>query len=328
MQHHGILVLGVLCSAILVLPGGKALAQQPAIKLAGDRQRVEIPSSVDGKRQPCYVIVPKNLSRRPVPLLVSLHTWSGDVEQRNESLEEAAMAKGWIYLFPNFRGANQHPEACGSELAQQDILDAVAWAKKKYDIDESRTYLAGTSGGGHMTMLMVGRYPQVWTAASAWVGISDLAKWHDKHADGRYGEMVRLSCGGAPRTSDEVDKQYRGRSPLTWLDKAKDVPLDISAGIHDGHKGSVPIWHSLVAYNMLAKANGGLEITDAEIGQLSRADGRLVSPRKSDRVEDSSFGRAIYLRRLAGPSRITIFEGGHEGITAATIAWLEKHGGK
>jgi poly(3-hydroxybutyrate) depolymerase len=260
-----------------------------------------------------------------VPLLVSLHSWSGDVEQRNQSLEEATIAKGWIYLFPHFRGANQSPEACGSELAQQDILDAVTWAKKNYAIDESRTYLTGTSGGGHMTMLMAGRHPQVWAAASAWVGISDLAKWHEKHAAGRYGGMMRLSCGGAPGTSDEVDRQYRIRSPLTWLANAKDVPLDISAGVHDGHKGSVPIWHSLVAYNVVARANAAPVITDDEIAQLSGPNRRLVSPQDSDRVVDSNFGRTIYLRRQAGLSRITIFEGGHEGITKATIAWLEKH---
>ena len=49
------------------------------------------------------------------------------------------------------------------------------------------------------------------------------------------------------------------------------------------------------------------------------------SPRPSDKVEDASFGREIHLRRHAKKARVTIFEGGHEGIATAAIAWLEQH---
>jgi hypothetical protein len=31
------------------------------------------------------------------------------------------------------------------------------------------------------------------------------------------------------------------------------------------------------------------------------------------------------LRRFAGKARVTIFEGGHESIPEAAIAWLEQH---
>lgn len=260
-----------------------------------------------------------------MPLLVSLHTWSNDLEQRNRELELLVEQKGWIYLFPNFRGANRHPEACGSVKSQQDILDAVAWARQNYPIDERRIYLTGVSGGGHMTMLMVGRHPHIWAAASAWVGISDLAAWHTKHADGKYGAMLRACCGGAPGDGPEVDRAYRQRSPLTWLPRAKDVPLDIAAGIHDGHQGSVPIRHSLEAFNTIASAVGEPAVTAAEIQQLSQPRGRLADPQTSDQAKDQSLGRQIHLRRTAGRSRVTIFEGGHEGIASAAIAWLESH---
>jgi hypothetical protein len=294
---------------------------------AGDRFKVTIEITADGSLQPCYVTLPEHYDDdgEPRPLLVSLHTWSGDVEQRSEVLEQLAMERGWIYLFPHFRGANKHPDACGSLKAQQDILDAVDWAQQWYAVDEQRIYLTGVSGGGHMTLLMVGRYPHVWTAASAWVGISDLVAWHQRHADGRYGEMIRLSCGGAPGDNRQVDGEYRARSPQTYLHKARSVPVDIAAGIHDGHQGSVPIRHSLEAFNILALANGAPTVSDAEIEQLSRLNGKLEHPRPSDRVQDAAFERKIHLRRMAGPARITIFEGGHEGIAAAAIDWLSRH---
>ena len=294
---------------------------------ASQRRKVSIRSTADGSDQPCYVILPAGFAPNgpPVPLVVSLHTWSGDVEQRNSALEKLADQKGWIYLFPHFRGPNQHPDACGSDKAQQDILDAVAWAKENYPLDPRRIYLTGASGGGYMTLLMVGRHPEIWSAASAWVGISDLAAWHARHAQDRYGAMLRKCCGGAPGDSADVDRQYRERSPLTHLHRAKDVPLDISAGVHDGHKGSVPIRHSLDAFNVIARAAGTALIGEQEIEQLSRVDGRLVQPQPGDEGEDPTFGRNFYLRRTAGPVRVTIFEGGHEDIATATVAWLEGH---
>lgn len=312
--------LRVLCVSVVLL-GAWCEAH------AGERTKVSITSSADGTQQPSYVIFPDGFDPdgAAVPLLVSLHSWSANLEQRNEHLEKLADQRGWVYLFPNFRGRNDNPAACGSELAQQDILDAVQWAKKRYPIDPRRIYLTGSSGGGHMTMLMVGRHPKVWAAASAWVGISDLAAWHKKHAGDRYGDMMEAACGGAPGSKDAVDAQYRQRSPLTYLHRAAGVPLDIAAGVHDGYSGSVPIRHSLEAFNVIAKAAQAKQISAPEIEQISRRDGRLTKPLASDQVDDASFGREIHLRRTAGPARVTIFEGGHEGIATAAIEWLAKH---
>ena len=293
---------------------------------AAERRKVTVTSSIDGSDQPCYLVLPSSYLEKPAPapLLVSLHTWSGDVEQRNMALEAEAERLGWIYLFPHFRGANRHPDACGSPLAQQDILDAVDWACRREQVDPRRIYLTGVSGGGHMTMLMVGRHPDRWAAASAWVGISDLAAWYHRHKDSNYGQMMRDCCGGGAGERRLIDRQYRQRSPLTWLKKSLPVPLDIAAGLHDGYQGSVPVRHSLEAFNQIARAAGAEEISEEEIQQIGAVDGRLLKPAASDQVSDPALGRAIYLRRHAGRSRVTIFEGGHEGVARATTAWLSQ----
>ena len=291
------------------------------------RLKVYVPSSIDQTEQPCYVLLPPSFrSGSPeLPLLVSLHSWSAGVEQRRDSLERLAAERGWICLLPHFRGPNNHPNACGSERAQQDILDAIRWVQSRYAIDARRIYLTGVSGGGHMTMLMAARHPHLWAAASAWVGISDLNSWYRKHASTNYGRMMRNSCGGAPGDSAFVDQQYRDRSPLTFLHQAIGVPLDLAAGIHDGHQGSVPVRHSIDAFNTIARSAQNTTVSEDEIRQLSQPNGRLTSPQPSDLVKDPSFGREIYLRRYAAQSRITIFEGGHEGIDAAAIEWLARH---
>ena len=306
--------------AVLVLAFLAACAE-PAPE---QRLEVRIPRA-DGSEQPAFVMLPAGFDDSKRPLLVSLHSWSSDYKQRREDLEPLALAEGWIYLFPNFRGRNDNPEACGSERAQQDILDAVDWAKKHYPVDESRIYLTGASGGGHMTLLMVAKHPDVWAAASAWVGISDLAAWHERHADANYGPMLRGCTGGAPGSGEQVDEEYRKRSPLPWMAGAKDVPLDIAAGIRDGHEGSVPIRHSLDAFNAVAAAVGGELVSEQEIQELSASPtARLSNPRASDREDDPALGREIHLRRTAGKARITIFEGGHEGIGLAAIDWLRR----
>ena len=282
---------------------------------------------MDGSEQPSYLILPERfgVESEPTAVVVSLHPWSANIDGgRNEDLEKLVYERGWIYLWPHFRGRNNTPEAMGSALAQQDILDALEWVRTAYPVDPSRVYLTGRSGGGHMTMLMCGRYPGVWTAAVAWVGISDLAAWHETHKAGNYGEMIRQSVG-APGESQETDAELAARSPITHLSNAKDVALEIAAGRHDGHKGSVPISHSLRAFNEIAKAIDVDTISEDEIEQMSRPDGHLDAPTDTDRVSDPAYGKEIFLRRTAGNARVTIFEGGHTGIATATVAWFQTH---
>ncbi|MFM7845205.1 MAG: GDSL-type esterase/lipase family protein [Planctomycetota bacterium] len=290
-------------------------------------REVMIRSSLDQTQQPSLVFLPPEIPSAGAPVLIYLHSWSGDYRQDNSPWLRQAEERGWIFLHPNFRGINQQPQACGSRFARQDILDALAWLKSEQRVDEERVYLAGTSGGGHMAMLMAAYAPEQFTAVSAWVGISDLADWYRVHVkEGKrdhYAEMTVRSLGGAPGETAEVDEQYRERSPLFHLSRARDVPLDLAAGVTDGHTGSVPIFHSLRAFNVLAQAQGAAAVSDEEMQQLWTA-GKLAKPQSSDEQADPTLGREIRLRRVAGKSRVTIFDGGHEGLPAAACAWLEK----
>lgn len=100
------------------------------------------------------------------------------------------------------------------------------------------------------------------------------------------------------------------------------VPIDLAAGRHDT---TVPVGHSLRAFNALARAAGGSVISDAEIAELSGPRAALRRPTTADTASDPAFGRAIFLRRYAGVSRITVFEGGHEWLPATALAWLATH---
>jgi len=274
------------------------------------------------------------------PLLVALHTWSYDFHQEMSiPYAEWCGAHDWILIAPSFRGPNNRPEATGSELAVQDVLDAVAYAEAHAPVDPGRVYLVGVSGGGHMALLMAGRVPERWTAVSAWVPITDLAAWHAEcRAAGRpYADDLERACcgtpsggtpsGGAPGDSPAVDAQYRSRSPITYLHPGLRTPLDINAGIFDGHtgsgrSGSVPISHTLRAFNAVAAPED--RIGDADIAHF--VEQAVVPPGLQGDWPDPHYGdkRALF-RRASGNARVTIFDGGHEIIYEAALSWLAGH---
>jgi len=148
---------------------------------------VDVTSTKDGSPQKVVYYQPdsaaKNLAGPAVPLLVFLHSWSGSIEQ-GPMLVGLAKQRGWVMIAPAFRGINNNPEACASDLASQDIIDAVEYAKSHARIDTDRIYLVGGSGGGHMSLIMAARAPGLWAGVSAWVPISDLTACRRRQAGG------------------------------------------------------------------------------------------------------------------------------------------------
>ncbi len=279
-----------------------------------------VKSSIDGEEQPCFFAAAK--ASEPRPLLVSLHPWSHSFNTFGMSdWQAAAEARDWHYIQPHFRGPNRTPKACGSRKARQDVLDAVDYVLEHYSVDEARVYVAGASGGGHMTLVMAAYAPERWAAASAWCPITDLPAWHAETtaAGMKYAGDIEASVGGTPGSSDAVDEELHERSPVRHLQNAKDLPVDISTGIHDGHTGSVPIHHTIDAFNAIAKARGDATVSAEDIATLSDE-----TPLDTTAEQDETYKREIYLRRTSGPSRVTIFEGGHEGLPEAACSWLEK----
>ncbi|MHC4482805.1 MAG: alpha/beta hydrolase family protein, partial [Planctomycetota bacterium] len=105
-------------------------------------------SAADSTLQPALFYAPKTRAKA-APLLVALHTWSGNYTQKMSiPYAEWCIKKGWFFIHPHFRGPNWTKEATGSELVVADIISAVDYAKRHADVDSSRIYLVGASGGG------------------------------------------------------------------------------------------------------------------------------------------------------------------------------------
>ena len=285
-------------------------------------REIKYRSAADDTDQPALHYSPKDKEARP--LLVGLHSWSSDYRQANTAYGLWVVKHGWHFIHPNFRGRNRTPQAMGSELAVQDILSAVAWARKQGNVDANRIYVIGASGGGYASLLMAGRAPELWAGVSAWVPISDLVKWHAETSKRklRYAGEIEAAIGGKPLPGTPEHADALKRSAITYMARARGVNLDINAGITDGHNGSVPISHSLVAFNALAAPK--TRLSAALIGEFVKTAKVPAALRKEAEV-DVSYGRkSVLFRRKSGAARVTIFQGGHEIIPEAGLQWLAK----
>lgn len=296
---------------------------------------VSIPSTHDGTPQQAVCFRAEGKAR---PLLVALHTWSYDYTQ-DVSAEyfRRCAERNWHCIFPDFRGPCRTPRACGSSESLADIQDAVDWAISHFSVDHRRIFLAGESGGGYMSLLAAGRLPTLWTAVSAWVPIFDLARWHAECAERglEYSGELETVCGGAPGSGDDIDAEYRQRSPIDSLWRAHIIPVDINAGIHDGHggalggalggAGSVPVGHSIRAFNELARAAGktGASIPEEVIAKIEREE-KIPEGFERRTIVDDAYNRRVHLRRENALARLTLFEGGHEILYDAAFAWFER----
>jgi poly(3-hydroxybutyrate) depolymerase len=309
---HNAAMIHNLIASLLLLVGYQPGAESPLAPTSDRLHRITVRSSIDDEPQTCRVHIPDGDGRRP--MLVFLHSWSSNVEQDNSRWADLAIARGWVVLLPDFRGANTRPESCGSALARQDILDAIDWMIDHHAVDTRRIYLAGTSGGGHMSLLMAARHPDKFSAVSAWASISDLRAWweftsKDERFE-RYARNIEAIAGGAPGAST-VDRQLRERSSLPGLANASCLPLDINAGHLDGTTGSVPWRHSVEAFNAIRRTRGACQLDPDTIDLRHR-------------TPDEIYGRDVLFRSTCGAARLTVFDGGHEDIAEAGIAFLEK----
>jgi pimeloyl-ACP methyl ester carboxylesterase len=308
----------------VVVSGCQVTKVRKEIMWPKEIKRIEYLSAADSSMQPALFYAPKEIEK-PVPLLVGLHTWSGAYTQKMSiPYGEWCIENDWVFIHPHFRGPNRNKQATGSELVVGDILSAVEYAKKQANVDTSRIYLIGASGGGYTALLMAGRAPEVWAGVSAWVPITNLEDWYNEcralkcsHAD----EIVK-SCGGEPGTSEAVDIEYVKRSPVTYLANAVEVPLDINAGIKDGHhSGGVPINHSLQGFNVVAAPKD--RISEEDIRYF--VDKIEVPPHLKQELHDPTYGASKSLfRRTSGKVRVTIFDGGHDIVFPAAFAWLSE----
>lgn len=204
-----------------------------------EQREIWVRSSIDGTEQPSLFYGSTVEGKRP--LLVALHTWSYDRFNQIKNALPLAERNGFHLLLPEFRGANlqtnpDRTKACGSEYAKQDIKDAIDFVISTEEIDEDNIFLLGSSGGGHMALLMAGYCPEYFKAMAAFVPIMDLKKWAEQNEN--YGKHVRACCS-------DSEKEMELRSPISYIDTIAKANIKIFHGKYDP---VVPVTQSMELY--------------------------------------------------------------------------------
>lgn len=247
-------------------------------------------------------------NNKKAPLIVSLHTWSGNYLQP-DPIANDILRKGWNYIRPDFQGTNDKTGACLSEKVIKDIDSAISWALDNGSVDKDSIIVIGASGGGYTALGYQSKSKHSIRHTFSWVPITDLHDWYwqSLNRGNKYAADI-LGCVGGK--FDE--KSLRERSPI-FMAPNRASEISIYAGIDDGYRGSVPISHSILYFNKFAKSEDAIpkrEIVD------------LITKTKI-KTKDNLGDRSVYIDEHSLNLRLVVFDGAHEMLEKAAINEIE-----
>jgi dienelactone hydrolase len=171
-------------------------------------------SNIDGSIQPyCLYLPPDVQSGQPLPLVVvapinavpGMTFFNYNTMYASMLLARFADRYHVSFIAPFGRG-----EQMPSDLAEEDILEAIQDAKARFRVDDSRIYLAGVCVGGRNAFLMAEDHPEVFSAISTRVAMTGLS---------------------STVTNSELDS----RNPLIRLRNLSSMPIGLAHGEVDYH---------------------------------------------------------------------------------------------
>jgi hypothetical protein len=296
-----------------------------------DLSEVDIPATIDGTVQKAMFY---SASVPNQPLIIFLHTWGANYATVYQDdgivLSDEILKKDWNYIQPNFRGANNNPDACVSTKVLSDIDDAVNYAiANGNSVDMNNIYVIGPSGGGLAALAYFMKSTQNYVKGYyLWVPISDLAAWFYQTLDKGYTDYFyeisySLNCQAGKLNFTEA----QNRSPLyatTPLAKFNTSFIKFYAGIHDGYNGhAVPFTHSIIMFNKLLK-DRNMPDARVPIDDYLYMTAYQEPPTPPVGLGTLADGSAILYQNIPDDKlSLTIFDGGHDIDLLQVMADLE-----
>jgi dipeptidyl aminopeptidase/acylaminoacyl peptidase len=192
--------------------------------------------SFDGRLISAFVWIPFNLKRDGSAAAVVM-PHGGPTGQTVDSFNSRAMllaSRGFVVIAPNVRGSTGYgmgfQKANYKDLGGADLKDEIAgvdFLKATGFIDAKKVGIWGGSYGGFMTLMAIGKTPEVWAAAVDEYGILN---WYTmlQHEDPQLQEYEK-SLLGDPEKDRAV---YEASSPLKYI-RNEHVPLLVLQGERD-----------------------------------------------------------------------------------------------
>lgn len=192
--------------------------------------------SFDGKIITALLWVPFNLRRDgSAPALILPHGGpTGQMVDYWNTRVAALASRGYICIAPNPRGSTGYglgfQQANFQDLGGGDLKDEIAgveFLKSTGYVDSKKIGITGGSYGGFMTLMAVGKAPDVWGAAVEEYGIINWSTML-KSSDPSLNEYLKALLGNP----EENRKIYDADSPITYIRNEK-APLLVLQGDND-----------------------------------------------------------------------------------------------
>jgi len=210
--------------------------------------------SFDGTVISAFVWLPDNIRRDGSNAGVVL-PHGGPTGQTLDSFNRtvAALAsRGYVCIAPNVRGSTgyglafqqaNHKDLGGGDL--QDEVYAARFLSETGYVNPHKIGITGGSYGGYMTLMAIGKTPDLWAAAVEQYGIIN---WFTmlQHEDPTLQEYQKSLLGDPVKDR----KVYEDDSPITFIRKAK-APLLVLQGDNDIR---VPKEEAMQVVDVLEKA--------------------------------------------------------------------------
>ena len=191
------------------------------------------------------------------PFPTILHTHGGPETATVEYFmpnSQAWIDHGFAWLAINYRGSTgfgrAFREKIWGDLGHWEVEDMVAarqWLVKEGIAIPEQVLLTGWSYGGYLTLLALGKYPDLWAGGLAGTATVDWAMEYEDLSPGMKGYSVAI-MGGTPQEKPEL---YAAASPMNYVEKVK-APVFIIQGRNDTRTPSRPV----MVYEAKLKALG------------------------------------------------------------------------
>ena len=213
---------------------------------------------MDGTPIPALIFKPSK-RQKPGPAVVLVHggpDWF--FEMTWYPLMAHMASRGWVVLVPNYRGSigygRSWQEASRFDFGGVDTDDVAAGAYylvRKGLADPHRIAVTGRSHGGYLTASCLTRYPDLWSAGSAFV---PFLNWFTNHNEIR----PDLQQWDIENFGDPVENHalWQERSPSFFLDCIL-APLQLICGRHDAR---CPISDSIEAQKILLQMGKAVDL--------------------------------------------------------------------
>lgn len=196
-------------------------------------QSITFPSS-DGQPVQAWLAVPAG--RGPFPTIIEAHGGPGDVQRDGYAPQALAWVElGFAFASVNYRGSLTFGKAFQDQIQGdmgywelEDLAACRAYLIKQGIADPRQVFLTGYCYGGFLTLLGLGRQPDLWRGGLAGAPIADWrALYEDTIESGRA--MALATFGGSP---EEYPECYRKASPVAYIEQVR-APLFVWKGSQD-----------------------------------------------------------------------------------------------